>query len=66
MAAVLAPIPGMPGWPVDARDLELIRQAIFKATKKMSYADCFAAALAKTRSAELVTPDSEFKIVEAE
>jgi predicted nucleic acid-binding protein len=52
---------------VDARDLELIRQAaIFKATKKMSYADCFAAALAKTRSAELVTPDSEFKVVEAE
>jgi uncharacterized protein len=53
--------------PVDARDLELIRQAaIFKATKKMSYADCFAAALAKTRNAELVTGDSEFKVVEAE
>src|SRR5262245_23367118 len=29
--------------PVDARDLELVRQAaVFKATKKMSYADCFA------------------------
>ena len=53
--------------PVDARDLELIRQAaIFKATKKMSYADCFAAALAMTRNAELVTGDSEFKVVEAE
>ena len=53
--------------PVDARDLELVRQAaIFKATKKMSYADCFAAALAKTSSAELVTGDSEFKVVEAE
>ena len=53
--------------PVDARDLELIRQAaIFKATKKMSYADCFAAALAKTRNAELITGDSEFKVVEAE
>jgi ribonuclease VapC len=53
--------------PVDARDLELIRQAaIFKATKKMSYADCFAAALAKTQNAELVTGDREFKVVEKE
>jgi predicted nucleic acid-binding protein len=53
--------------PVDTRDLELIRQAaVFKATKKMSYADCFAAALAKTRNAELVTGDSEFKVVESE
>ena len=51
--------------PVDTRDLELVRQAaVFKATKKMSYADCFAAALAKTRNAELVTGDSEFKVVE--
>lgn len=53
--------------PVDARDLELVRQAaVFKATKKMSYADCFAAALAKTRNAELVTGDPEFKVVESE
>ncbi len=53
--------------PVDARDLELVRQAaVFKATRKMSYADCFAAALAKTRNAELITGDSEFKVVEAE
>ena len=53
--------------PVDVRDLELVRQAaVFKATKKMSYADCFAAALAKTRNAELVTGDSEFKVVEGE
>src|SRR5713226_10317818 len=53
--------------PVDARDLELIRQAaVFKATKKMSYADCFAAALAKVRNAELVTGDSEFKFVEGD
>jgi predicted nucleic acid-binding protein len=50
--------------PVDGRDLELVRQAaIFKATKKMSYADCFAAALAKTQNAELVTGDREFKVV---
>jgi uncharacterized protein len=48
-------------------DLVLVRQAArFKATKKMSYADCFAAALAKTHNAELVTGDPEFKAVEAE
>ena len=53
--------------PVDSRDLELVREAaLFKATKKMSYADCFAAALAKTRNAELVTGDREFKVVENE
>jgi predicted nucleic acid-binding protein len=53
--------------PVDARDLDLIRQAaVFKATKKMSYADCFAAALAKTKNAELVTGDRDFRAVEGD
>jgi ribonuclease VapC len=57
------------GMPIDivgvADDLALARQAaIFKATKRMSYADCFAAALAKHRNAELVTGDHEFKEVE--
>jgi ribonuclease VapC len=48
-------------------DLELTKQAaVFKANKKMSYADCFAAALAKHRSVELVTGDDEFKQVERE
>jgi predicted nucleic acid-binding protein len=48
--------------PVDADDLELVGQAAaFKATRKMSYADCFAAALAKIKNAELVTGDREFK-----
>lgn len=48
-------------------DLNLVRQAaLFKATRRMSYADCFAAALAKTRNAELVTGDPEFKTVEGE
>ena len=48
--------------PVDADDLELVRQAAaFKATRKMSYADCFAAALAKIKNAELVTGDRQFK-----
>jgi predicted nucleic acid-binding protein len=46
-------------------DLVLARQAaVFKATKRMAYADCFAAALAKLRNAELVTGDLEFKEVE--
>lgn len=50
-----------------SEDLELVRQAAaFKATKKMSYADCFAAALAKVRNVELVTGDHEFKEVEKE
>ncbi len=48
-------------------DLSLTRQAaIYKATRKMSYADCFAAALAKLKNAELVTGDPEFKEVEKE
>jgi predicted nucleic acid-binding protein len=46
-------------------DLVLVRQAaIFKATHKMSYADCFAAALAKLKNAELVTGDPEFQALE--
>jgi len=48
-------------------DLELAKQAaLFKASKKMSYADCFAAALAKLRKVELVTGDEDFKQVEGE
>ena len=51
---------------VDA-DLHLTRQAAtYKATHKMSYADAFAAALAKEKKAELVTGDSEFKALEKE
>ena len=40
--------------------------AYFKAKKKMSYADCFAAALAKQRKAHVITGDPEFKQVEPE
>ncbi len=48
-------------------DLELTRQAaIFKAGHKMSYADCFAAALAKLKRAELITGDKEFVQLEHE
>ena len=40
--------------------------ATFKVNRRMSYADCFAAALAKHRKFELVTGDKEFKQVEGE
>lgn len=48
-------------------DWKLARQAAaYKANRKMSYADCFAAALAKEHKAELITGDKEFKQVESE
>jgi predicted nucleic acid-binding protein len=47
--------------------MELAKKAAeLKASRKMSHADCFAAALAKLRKAELVTGDKEFKQVEGE
>jgi ribonuclease VapC len=48
-------------------DWKLSRQAgTYKSKNRMSYADCFAAALAKEHKAELVTGDKEFKQVEGE
>ena len=48
-------------------DWKLARIAgTFKAKHRMSFADCFAAALAKEHKAELVTGDKEFKQVEGE
>jgi len=48
-------------------DMGLAKQAaIYKATKKLPYADCFAAALAKVHKGEIVTGDKEFKTVESE
>jgi len=48
-------------------DILLAREAgRLKAGYKMSYADCFAAALAKLRKAEVLTGDKEFKAVEHE
>ena len=48
-------------------DIHLTKQAaIYKAACKMSYADCFGAALAKARNAEFVTGDPEFHEVENE
>ena len=40
--------------------------ATFKVNGNISYADCFAAALAKTRKAELITGDEEFKVLQDE
>lgn len=51
---------------VDADQLLTKQAAIYKATCKMSYADCFGAALAKARNAEFVTGDPEFREVEKE
>lgn len=51
---------------IDA-DWDLSREAAgFKSKHKMSFADCFAAALAKQKKAHLVTGDNEFKQVEQE
>jgi predicted nucleic acid-binding protein len=51
---------------VDA-DWSLAREAAgFKSKHKMSYADCFAAALAKQKKAPLVTGDHEFKQLESQ
>lgn len=48
-------------------DWQLTRQAAeFKANGNISYADCFAAALAKAKKAELITGDKEFKLLENE
>jgi predicted nucleic acid-binding protein len=50
--------------PADQRLAELA--GAIKAHRKMSLADCFAAALAKDRKADVCTGDPEFKAVENE
>ncbi|MCX6562424.1 MAG: type II toxin-antitoxin system VapC family toxin [Candidatus Aminicenantes bacterium] len=55
--------------PIEVIDVDIhlaIEAARFKARKKLSYADCFAAALTKIRKGELVTGDREFKTIEKE
>ena len=48
-------------------DIQIAREAAqFKAAKKISYADCFAAALAKIIKGEVITGDKEFKLLEDE
>ena len=45
-------------------DIQIAREAAqFKAIKKISYADCFAAALAKLNRGEVITGDKEFKLL---
>jgi len=50
--------------PVYTRDSE--EAAEIKAYKRMSYADCYAAALAQRLAAPIITGDPEFKEVEKE
>jgi predicted nucleic acid-binding protein len=48
-------------------DWEITREAArFKSQNRMSYADCYAAALAKLRKADLITGDNEFKPLDGE
>ncbi|MBM3710409.1 MAG: type II toxin-antitoxin system VapC family toxin [Actinobacteria bacterium] len=55
--------------PIDVIDVDknIVKQAArFKASKKISYADCFAAALAKINNGEVITGDEEFKVLKKE
>ena len=48
-------------------DVDIAKQAaLFKVSHKLPYADCFAAALAKTHKATLITTDKDFKLLEGE
>jgi len=51
---------------IDADKELTLTAARIKAANKLSYADAFAAALAKLKKAELVTGDREFEQVEGE
>jgi ribonuclease VapC len=55
--------------PIEIIDVDIFlakEAARFKAEYKISYADCFAAALAKIRKGELITGDREFNTIEAD
>jgi len=48
-------------------DIQLAKEAArFKAYHKLSYADCFSAALAKLHKVEVITGDKGFKSIEGE
>ncbi len=49
---------------IEANKELTLQAAHFKAFNKMSFADCFAAALAMKKKCELLTGDKEFKQVE--
>lgn len=59
----------IPSLPLEIVEVDwfLAREAAkLKAAYKMSYADCFAAALAKVHEGEVITGDKEFRQVEDE
>lgn len=59
----------MLGLPIDIVDADQIlaeQAGELKVSHKMSLADCFAAALAKQKKAEIYTGDPEFRAVENE
>jgi ribonuclease VapC len=58
---VLAAIDGLPVTQVDASRSLVLDAAHLKALHRMSYADCFAVALAKQSGALLVTGDPELR-----
>jgi uncharacterized protein len=65
--SIAADIGQMPITIIETAGFDLVRQAaVFKAAKKLSYADCLGAALAKLRGAEFITGDPEFKAIEGE
>jgi ribonuclease VapC len=51
---------------VEANKELTLQAARLKATKKMSYADCFAVGLAMKKKCDLVTGDKEFRQIEKE
>lgn len=63
-AGVIQSIETLPIEIVDVNKEITLIAAEYKSSRRMSYADCFAAALAKFEKAELVTGDKEFKEVE--
>jgi ribonuclease VapC len=66
LAAMLAKLANYPMELVPAGKELTLRAARYKAFHKMSFADAYAAALAATRGAVLVTGDKEFRCLEKE
>jgi ribonuclease VapC len=66
LSEVLSLISKLPIEIVDPTREDIIAAAELKATRKMSYADCFAAATAKRLKATLVTGDKEFESMSKE
>lgn len=65
-AEVRAKLLGLPVDIIDADQSLAEAAGEIKAARKMSLADCFAAALAKQKKAEIYTGDPEFKAMESE